>query len=126
MLHVHTRTVTELDAAELRELHADLAALRAELQSFLEASSAGSAPVALDEPIGRLSRMDAMQQQAMSSANRRTAEQRLQRVEAALQRAPDEYGLCLHCEEPVGFKRLKVQPDAVLCFACQSDRETGP
>jgi len=117
--------VTELEDGQTRELGLDLEALCDELRSFLDASVEGSRPVELDEPIGRLSRMDAMQQQSMAKANRTAAEQRLQRVEAALRRiAADEYGSCLRCEEPVGFPRLKVQPEAVLCIACQSLGET--
>jgi DnaK suppressor protein len=70
--------------------------------------------------------MDAMQQQSMTAANRLAAEQRLQRVEAALTRvAGGTYGECLRCEEPVGFERLAVQPEAALCIACQSAREQG-
>ena len=116
----------ELEDEEAQELGANLDALREELRSFIDASAEGSRPIALDEPIGRLSRMDAMQQQGMAKANRRAAEQRLQRVEAALRRIEaGEYGSCLRCEEPVGIKRLKVQPEAVLCIACQSLDERG-
>ena len=115
-----------MEKNEAQELRADLESLRDELSSFLAAAAAGSRPVAVDEPIGRLSRMDALQQQSMTKANRVAAEQRLQRVEAALRRIEgDEYGVCLQCEEPVGFERLKAQPDAVLCISCQSQRE-GP
>ncbi len=116
----------ELEDEEAQELGANLDALREELRSFIDASAEGSRPIALDEPIGRLSRMDAMQQQGMAKAHRRAAEQRLQRVEAALRRIEaGEYGSCLRCEEPVGIKRLKVQPEAVLCIACQSLDERG-
>lgn len=116
----------ELEDQEVRELRVDLEALREELRVFLDESADGSRPVAVDAPIGRISRMDALQQQSMSKANRSAAEQRLQRVEAALRRiAAEEYGSCLRCEEPVGFARLKVQPEAVLCIACQSRSETG-
>ena len=114
----------ELEDEEAQELRAALGALRDELRAFIDASAEGSRPVALDEPIGRLSRMDAMQQQSMAKANRRAAQQRLARVESALRRIEDgEYGTCLRCDEPVGIKRLEVQPEAVLCIACQSRGE---
>ena len=113
-----------LQDGETRELCCALEALREELRGFLEASLDETRPVDLDEPIGRLSRMDALQQQSMAKANRGAAERRLQRVEAALRRIEtDVYGDCLRCEEPVGLERLKVQPDAALCIACQSQRE---
>ena len=35
----------------------------------------------------------------------------------------DRYGLCLECEVPIGFPRLKAQPQAVLCRECQGGRE---
>lgn len=118
--------VSELEARELRALQAALEALREELRAFVDASDAGSRPVDLNEPIGRLSRMDAMQQQSMAKANRLAATRRLAAVEAALRRIEtEEYGSCLRCEEPVGFKRLEVQPEAALCIACQSRRETA-
>ncbi len=115
-----------LEASQIRELHADLEAIRDRLRDFLDGSVAASRPVDLDEPIGRLSRMDAMQQQSMARANRTAAEQRLQRVEAALRRLSDDtYGDCLRCDEPVVFERLEVQPEATLCIECQSERESS-
>ncbi|MCP4005671.1 MAG: TraR/DksA family transcriptional regulator [bacterium] len=118
--------LSELEKQEIRELRSALESLQEELQALLAVSAEGSRPVAVDAPIGRISRMDAMQQQSMAVANRLAAEQRLQRVQAALQRiAADEYGDCIRCEESVGLKRLQAQPEAVLCIECQSQRETG-
>lgn len=116
----------DLRPEQTEELSADLASLREELRRLVEASSEGARPVDLDQPIGRLSRMDAMQQQSMVQANRRAAQRRLQQVEAAQRRfAEDEYGACLECGEAVGYARLKVQPEAPFCVACQSRREAG-
>ena len=115
----------ELTRQQLEELHRALLSLRRELQQLLADSTDGARPVSLDEPIGRLSRMDAMQQQSMVQANRRTAQTRLTRVEAALRRyAHDEYGLCVECEEDIGYARLKAQPEAPFCIDCQSHRES--
>lgn len=115
----------ELSAKEREELYLALLTLREELQRLLEDSSDGAQPVSLDQPIGRLSRMDAMQQQSMVQANRRTARNRLTRIEAALRRcANNEYGLCVECEEVIGYARLKAQPEAPFCIDCQSNKET--
>ena len=114
----------ELVLSELQELEQDLTDLRSELRHILEVSEEGTRPVDLDEPIGRLSRMDAMQQQSMARANRQTADVRLKQVKAALKRfAHEEYGYCLECEEPIGYTRLKVRPEAPLCINCQRQRE---
>lgn len=109
---------------QLEELRADLQALRADLAQQLSAVTEAARPVDLDEPIGRVSRMDAMQQQSMAKANRAAAELRARQVEAALRRLDeDEYGPCQGCGEEVGYRRLKARPEAPFCLACQAQRE---
>jgi DnaK suppressor protein len=116
--------MNELSEQQKQDLHKELLDLREELQKLLVESSDGAQPVSLDEPIGRLSRMDAMQQQSMVQANRRTAQSRLTRIETALRRcANDDYGLCASCEEEIGYARLKAQPEAPFCIDCQGKRE---
>jgi DnaK suppressor protein len=115
---------TELSAKDRERLHAALLALADELRALLESLREDARPVDLDEPIGRLSRMDAIQQQSMAVANRRSAEQRLARVEAALRRIDGgEYGDCLECGEAIALARLAAQPEALLCVDCQGLRE---
>ena len=94
------------------------------LSQLVANTTEAAKPVALDEPIGRLSRVDAMQQQRMVAANRQAARQRRRQVEAALARIDSgEYGECLGCGENIKSKRLAVQPEAALCLECQSQRE---
>ena len=114
----------DLTSAQIAELHQSLLDLRVDMQKLLTDSSDGAKPVSLEAPIGRLSRMDALQQQSMTQANRRTAQFRLERIEAALRRcAKEEYGYCQTCEEPIGYARLKAQPEAPFCVECQGSRE---
>lgn len=116
--------MSELNAQQRQELHRELLKLRDELQKLLTDSNDGAQPVSLDEPIGRLSRMDAMQQQSMVQANRRTAHTRLARVETALRRYENnEYGLCANCEEEISYTRLKAHPEAPFCIECQTGKE---
>ena len=116
----------DLKPEEVDELHGELLALNEELQLLVASSESDSRPVDLDQPIGRLSRMDAIAQQKMTQANRRSAQMRIQRIQTALSRmANGEYGDCLVCGELIGFRRLKVQPEAPFCISCQSQREGG-
>ena len=116
--------MAELVPEELERLQRDLLALTEELRSQLDTSDAAARPVDLDEPIGRVSRIDAIQQQSMAQANRRGAQIRLQQVRAALERMEeDEYGACAQCGDAVGFARLKVRPETPFCVSCQSLRE---
>ena len=113
--------LTQVQRAELRAL---IAQSCLELEELLARSSESSKPVALDEPIGRLSRMDAMQQQQMAVASRQNQTRRLQLLRNALQALEsDNYGDCRHCEEPIGYQRLKVRPETPFCLACQSRSE---
>lgn len=106
---------------------ADLAALRAELVARLEGLRAASAttadnrrPVELDQTsVGRVSRMDAMQVQAMAVASERRRRDEARRVEAAIKRMDEgEYGYCIACGEEIAGKRLAVDPTVATCIAC--------
>jgi len=114
--------VDELTHEQVTELKYNLVGLRDELKRLLAATREGTRPVALDEPIGRLTRMDAMQQQSMSAANRRDHTLRLQLVNQALTAIErDEYGLCRRCDDLIGNKRLTVRPEAPYCLECQEE-----
>ncbi|MBT8495575.1 MAG: TraR/DksA C4-type zinc finger protein [Deltaproteobacteria bacterium] len=114
----------ELTIEQEGELRGDLEALETELSSHLETSKGSDAPVAPSEAIGRLSRMDAIQQKELAGAGRRNAERRLGLVRAALAAmGRGEYGSCRECEEPVGYRRLKARPETGFCLRCQSARE---
>jgi len=97
-----------------------LTTLRHKLVSQDEGSAGWRAPVELDQQsVGRLSRMDAMQQQAMSDAEARRRQIDLKRIDAALTRIDaDEFGWCLECGEGIAIKRLEVDPMATLCVGC--------
>ena len=99
--------------------------LRAELQAIAESGDESAAIVELDQTkVGRLSRMDAMQAQAMAKASSERRTQMLRRIDAALVRIDnDEYGYCKECDEPINPKRLEFDPTAVLCIDCATELE---
>ena len=116
--------VPELTPEQLEELHRDLLAERLLLERNLQLTKEGSKPVELGTPLGRLSRMDAIQQQEMTKAGRSTLETRLRQVRASLEAyRMDGYGYCRSCEEPIGYRRLKARPEAPFCLSCQDTRE---
>jgi DnaK suppressor protein len=118
--------VDELTTIQCHELHQQLLRLRDQLKALLRNSAEQVQPIDLDKPIGRLSRMDEMQQQSMAQANRRATEQRLVQIEAALLRmSRAEYGVCVACEEEIGPGRLKARPEAPFCLNCQAEREAS-
>ena len=120
--------MNELTTEQMADLRETLERLRAELGQLLEATREGTRPVELDEPIGRLTRMDAIQQQSVSAANRRSIDLRLRQVQQALELiGRGDYGLCLRCEDPIGYPRLAARPESPYCLDCQDevDRKHG-
>ncbi len=81
--------------------------------------------VVLDQAaVGRLSRMDAMQKQAMSLEIQRRRQLEMTKIDVALKRIEnDEYGYCLSCDDEISVKRLQVSPTATLCIDCAEKRE---
>jgi len=66
--------------------------------------------------------------QTIASTRNRTRAAVLARVVTALGRldeAPDTFGLCAECEEPIASKRLEVMPYVELCIECQAASD-GP
>jgi len=100
--------------------------LRKELETVADASAESAAVVELDQSkVGRLSRMDAMQAQAMAQASVQRRELMLRNIEAALKRLDaGDYGSCRDCEEPINPKRLEFDPTALRCIDCESKRES--
>ena len=81
--------------------------------------------VELDQSkVGRLSRMDAMQQQAMSQEQNRRRTNQIKRIHAALARIEnEEYGYCLSCDEEINEKRLQIDPATPFCIKCANQQQ---
>jgi DnaK suppressor protein len=92
----------------------------ADIRAGREAQKNEGAPVELDQTkVGRLSRMDAMQQQAMAQASARRTELEAQRIRTALDRLRSgDYGYCMKCEEEIAEGRLRVDPATLICIDC--------
>ncbi len=98
---------------------------RNDLQDMEAGGQQAAATVSLDQSrMGRLSRMDALQNQAISQETNRRREVELRRIHTALQRITDgEYGECMSCGEAIAFGRLEVDPATPLCIQCAEQAE---
>ncbi len=97
-----------------------LLARRDELRALSARAQDSRQPVELDQSkVGRLSRMDALQGQAMAQESERRREAELQRIEAALARlSSGDYGYCVRCDEEIAPARLKLDPAVATCIKC--------
>ena len=117
-------TVSDLTDPQLEALQKALREQLVTLKAQMTVLDEGARPVELDQPIGRLSRMSAIQQQKMTEASSRRLGERLRLTVAALGRfSRGDYGYCIECDDPVGYPRLVAQPETSLCLSCQQARE---
>lgn len=105
---------------DIDAFRARLEARRKQLSDLQEASAGSRAVVELDQQsVGRLSRMDALQGQAMAMEQDRRRSAETQRIDAALARIDSgDYGYCIACDEPIARARLDLDPAIPTCVDC--------
>ncbi|MEM9475900.1 MAG: TraR/DksA C4-type zinc finger protein [Pseudomonadota bacterium] len=109
-----------LSSAEIESYRTRLTQALVELDSEDALGTEGQQTVTLDQQsVGRLSRMDALQQQAMAQATRRRRAAQRARIAAALVRIDEEeYGFCTDCGDDIAKARLDHDPALPLCLSC--------
>lgn len=90
-------------------------AVKADIASY----KLSTQPVAPDNAIGRLTRLEAMNSKSINEKALLTARNRLVKLEQALTMLyNNDFGYCKHCEEPIPFERLLILPEADFCVHC--------
>lgn len=114
--------MSEIDYADARRR---LLRLREELEAVASSNNESSQVVELDQSrMGRLSRMDAMQVQAMAQASGQRRAATMRKIDVALIRLDSaDYGICRACDEEINAKRLEFDPTAILCIDCAEKAE---
>jgi len=93
----------------------------AELEKQLSLTQESSQTVELDQTLaGRVSRIDAIQQQKMAKSSFERDKKLLAKLKQTLEKLSDEYyGICEECDEPIPLARLKIKPESEFCIGCQ-------
>ena len=109
-----------LNDLDLKAYRDALLAERTQLANEDAASVEDRGTVTLDQQsVGRLSRMDALQRQAMAHATMRRRAARGARIDAALRRIDEgEFGYCLKCGDAIAQERLSLDPAVLTCVSC--------
>ncbi len=90
-----------------------------EVKSKIVSFKDSSKPVSPDNAIGRLTRMEAINSKSISDASLANSKQRLTALQTSLKMIDDPgFGYCVHCEEPIPYKRLLIMPEARFCVVC--------
>jgi DnaK suppressor protein len=108
--------MTESELRELEQIiESDIESTKKEIEELVELTQ----PIALDNSIGRLSRMDAINNKAINEKALRDKKQTLQKLERAKERGEKgELGKCLKCGGEIPFGRLKIMPYTTRCVKC--------
>ena len=114
-----------LSDSDLQRFKSLLLKLKAELLKAGKTGQQAEEVVELDQSrVGRLSRMDAMQAQAMSLETGRRRRMHILAINTALARIESgDYGDCFYCGELINPKRLEADPTAKLCISCAEAQE---
>lgn len=108
--------MTEQEKEELLEIiHDQIESTKVEVKELIELTK----PISLDNSIGRLSRMDAINNKTINESALREKKKILQKLERAKERSKeDKLGTCLKCGEEIPFGRLKIMPYTTRCVKC--------
>ena len=83
-----------------------------------------SKPIPPDNAIGRLTRMEAINERSICEANLRTSELRLFKLSIALKSVnTNDYGECLKCGDDISLARLNVLPESTICIECLNNTD---
>ena len=76
-------------------------------------------PIAPDVAIGRISRMDAINNKSVTEAALRQAEEKLRDLNRVLSKINDkDFGICLKCHKPIAMGRIFIRPESLYCVNC--------
>jgi DnaK suppressor protein len=109
----------ELSEEQRREISRALELALQEADASIVAFREMSAPVSPENAIGRVSRMDAIQNKSVVEAALRKAEEKKEALLQMQKRLGDQdFGLCRRCGRPIPVKRLILMPQSPHCVRC--------
>ncbi|MFP4014607.1 MAG: TraR/DksA family transcriptional regulator [Chitinispirillaceae bacterium] len=90
-----------------------------ELLELQQISAESEKPISLEDPIGRLTRIDAIQRQQQALYTKERTANSLRQVREALERIDEgTYGVCTKCKSEIEHDRLEFMPESTLCTKC--------
>jgi len=108
--------MAKIDRAEIRlRIESEILKTRKLVEEYRELTK----PVEPENAIGRISRMDAIQNKSVTEAALRKTKEKLDKLEFALTKVDDDdFGICSNCKKPIPVGRLLIMPQSRTCVAC--------
>jgi len=89
------------------------------LQKQIKALEAITQPIAPDCSLGRLTRVEAMNEKAVNDKILDESRMKFKRLQSALSRVErEDFGICVDCQEDIAMGRLMIRPESVRCITC--------
>ena len=108
-----------MDSTEQQEIRGKIQAAITATEQDIISLKERSRPVAPDNAIGRLSRMDAIGNKSINEAALSSARQKLVKLKYALANIEQpDFGICMECGEPIPVGRIMIIPESRLCVGC--------
>jgi DnaK suppressor protein len=112
-----------MNPEERKELKLAIAHEIAAEKHLIESLSKSVQPVAPDNAIGRLTRMEAIGSKGISENSLKSARAKLHKLETALEKVDQpDFGICIRCEKTIPKGRIMAMPENVLCVPCAEKR----
>ncbi len=104
------------DTAKLAE---EIRKLIKKLESEIVDLEKNTGPVAPENAIGRISRMDAINNKSVVEASLRNRKKKLSKLKVALSNiGKPGFGICVVCKKPINPQRLMLLPESAKCIRC--------
>ena len=108
-----------MDADQIETLRKHILEKIEDVKGDIKSYELNTKPVAPDNAIGRLTRMEAINSKSINEAALRTSKERLVKLERAVTMLYNaDFGYCKECEEPIPYARLMIVPETVFCVQC--------
>ena len=76
-------------------------------------------PIEPENAIGRISRMDAINNKSINDRMLRNSKEKLQNLKISISRINNsDFGICIKCKNPINFKRILLIPEVLKCVNC--------
>ena len=110
-----------MNKTELKELEAIIEAEIHKTHDSVKNYKELTKPIAPENAIGRISRMDAINNKSVNEKALRKAEQKLKNLEIALSNINEhDFGICSKCNNPIPIGRIMLMPQSRFCVDCAS------
>ena len=109
-----------LSREQIEELRSELLRLKKKMERSMRTTAQAMKPVELDQgAVGRLSRMDSLQNQGLTRNLQERETARYGQIITSLKRIEEgTFGVCVSCGRQIPFERLFVFPETPTCAQC--------